>query len=97
MCVKFINNTSEPVRFSNKVPIVILDLRPLDYFKVNYEDIVSTLGEYFTFYHYAQEKASSGHRGEVYFRVQTSKHLDMGTSDTDPYPWLEPDDPPTPI
>ena len=59
---------------------------------MNYEDIVSKLGEHFTFYHYAEDKTSSGHGDEVYFRVQTSKHLDMGLSDTDPYPWLEPDD-----
>ena len=60
---------------------------------MNYEDIVSKLGEHFTFYHYAQEKASSGFGDEVYFRAQTPQQLDMGTSDTDPYPWLEPDDP----
>ena len=54
--VEFINNTSEPVRLSNKVPIGILDLRSLGYFKVNYEDIVSKLGEHFIFYHYAQKK-----------------------------------------
>ena len=91
--VQFINNTSEPVRFSSKVPLGILDLRSLGYFKLNYENIVSKLGEHFTFYHYAQEKDSSGRGDEVYFRVQTSQHLDMGTSGTDPYPWLEPDDP----
>ena len=45
------------------------------------------------FYHYAQEKASHGHGDEVYFRAQTSQCLDIGTSDADPYPWLEPDDP----
>ena len=59
---------------------------------MTYKDIDSKLGEHFTFYHYAQEKASSGHGDEVYIRAQTSQHLDMGTSDTDPYPWLEPDD-----
>ena len=89
--VEFINNTSEPVRFSNKVPIGTLDLRSLDYFTVNYQDIVSKLGEHFTFYHYVQEKTSSGHGDEVYFRPQTSQQVDMGTSDTNPYPWLEPD------
>ena len=51
-----INNTSEPVRFSNQVPIGILNLRSLGYFKVNNEDTISKLGEHFTFYHYAQEK-----------------------------------------
>ena len=39
--VEFINNTSEPVSFSNKVPVGILDLRSLGYLKGNYEDIVS--------------------------------------------------------
>ena len=67
--VEFINSTSEPVRFSNMVPIGILDLRSLGYFKVSYEDIVSKLGEHFTFHHYSQEKASSGHGDEVYFRA----------------------------
>ena len=57
--VEFVNNTSEPVRFPDKVPIGILDLRSLGYFNLNYGDIVSKLGEHFTFYHYAQEKASS--------------------------------------
>ena len=56
-------------------------------------NIVSKLGEHFTFYHSAQEKASSGHGDEVYFRAQTSQHLGMGISDTDLYTWLEPDDP----
>ena len=60
---------------------------------MNYEDIVSKHGEHFTFYHYAKEKASSGHWDEAYFRAQTSQHLDMGTRDADPYPWLEPDEP----
>ena len=73
--VEFVNNTSEPVRFSDNVPVGILDLRSLGYFSVKYEDIVSKLGEHFTFYHYAQKKASSGHRDEVYFRAQTSQHL----------------------
>ena len=41
--VEFVNNTSEPLRFSNKVPIGILDLRSLGYLKMNYEDIVSKL------------------------------------------------------
>ena len=91
--VEFVNNTSGPVSFSGKVLIGILDLRSLGYFKVNYEDIVSKLGEHFTFYHYAQEKASSGHGDETYFRMQISHHLDMGTSDADLYSWLEPDDP----
>ena len=91
--VGFVNNTSEPVRFSVKVSIGILDLRSLGYFNVKCEDIVSKLGEHYTFYHYAQVKACSGHGDEVYFRAQTSQHLDMGTSDAHPYPWLEPDDP----
>ena len=91
--VEFVNNTSEPVRFSVKIPIGILDLRSLGYFNMNYEDIVSKLREHFTFYHYAQEKASSGHGDEVYFRAQTSQHLDIEISDADPYPWLEPNDP----
>ena len=60
---------------------------------MNYEDIASKLGEHFTSYHYVQEKASGRHGDEVYFRVQTSQHLDMGTSDADPYTWLECDDP----
>ena len=51
--VEFINNTSEPVRFSDKIQIGILDLQSLGYFKVNYEGIVSKLGEHLTFYHYA--------------------------------------------
>ena len=91
--VEFINNTSEPVGFSNKVQIGILGLRSLGYFKVNYEDLVSKLVEYFIFYDYAQEKASSGHGNDGYFRAQTSQHLDVGKSYTGPYPWLEPDDP----
>ena len=32
-------------------------------------------------------------RDEEYFRAQTSQHLDMETSDADPYPWLECNDP----
>ena len=60
---------------------------------MNYEDTVSKLGEHFTFYHNAKEKASSGHGDEVFFRVQTSQNLDMGTKGADPCPWLEPDDP----
>ena len=91
--VAFVNNTSDPVRFSNKVLIGILDLRSLGYCNANFEDIVSKLGEHFTFYHYVQEKTSSGHGDEVYCREQTSQHLDMGTSDQNPYPWLECDDP----
>ena len=60
---------------------------------MSYEDIVSKLGEQFTFYHYAQEKASSGRGDEVYFRAQTPQHLYVKTSDADPYSWLEPHDP----
>ena len=91
--VEFVNNTSEPVRFPSKVPIGILDLRSLGYFNVNYEDIVSKLGDHFTFYHDAKEKAFIGHEDEAYFRTQTSQCLDMGTNDADLYAWFEPDDP----
>ena len=51
---------------------------------MNYKDIVSKLGEHFTLYHYAQEKASSGHGDEVYFRVQTSQHFNVRTCDAEP-------------
>ena len=69
--VEFVNNTCEPNRFSDKVPLGILDLRALGYFNMNYKDIVSKLGEHFNFYHYAQEKASSEHGDKVYSK---SKH-----------------------
>ena len=92
--VEFVNNTNEEVTFLPKTVIGVLDLRSLGYFKVNYENLVQRMGEYFTFFHYYKD-TSDGTSDSIFNRMhEISNDVRHDIKSTkDPHPWLEPDGP----
>ena len=88
--VKYYNSSSQAVVLDPSVPVGILDLRSLGYFKVCYKDLVARLSTKFTMFHYL--KAPPNPETEDVFS-RTTIRTTGPSGRKDPYPWLESDDP----
>ena len=88
--VKLKNTSTKPMELNPDLPMGIMDLRSLEYFKVKYEDLVSRLSSKFTMYHYLKTPPDPDTE-DVYLRTSLKNPPPSGHKD--PYPWLESDDP----
>lgn len=88
--VEFHNHGSTTVSLTSDKALGILDLRSLGYFKVAFKELVRHLEEKFNVYHYCKLHSTSDIDSPDQF---ASIKVKTKSGATDPYPWLEKDDP----
>ena len=97
-CMQFINKGQDIVKLRNDKAIGYLDLRSVDYFKANYQKMITMAESRQTFkmYHYQQVRKELKEHTDEHFRMShtdSKRESTYSTKDSsDKFPWVAKDD-----